>query len=77
MVAPAPCAPTALGEAMPLLGFGVFQITDAAACEQSVVEAIDNKVAPAVNQIEVNPFLQQREHQQFGGWRISICSTLN
>jgi diketogulonate reductase-like aldo/keto reductase len=27
--------------AMPLLGFGVFQITDAAACEQSVVDAID------------------------------------
>jgi len=26
--------------AMPLLGFGVFQITDAAACEQSVVDAI-------------------------------------
>src|SRR5678815_1619184 len=26
---------------MPLLGFGVFQITDAAACEQSVVDAID------------------------------------
>jgi 2,5-diketo-D-gluconate reductase A len=29
------------GLAMPLLGFGVFQITDAAACEQSVVDAID------------------------------------
>lgn len=29
------------GIAMPLLGFGVFQITDAAACEQSVVDAID------------------------------------
>jgi diketogulonate reductase-like aldo/keto reductase len=29
------------GVAMPLLGFGVFQITDAAACEQSVVDAID------------------------------------
>jgi diketogulonate reductase-like aldo/keto reductase len=28
------------GVAMPLLGFGVFQITDAAACEQSVVDAI-------------------------------------
>src|ERR1700675_1665714 len=28
------------GLAMPLLGFGVFQITDAAACEQSVVDAI-------------------------------------
>lgn len=28
------------GIAMPLLGFGVFQITDAAACEQSVVDAI-------------------------------------
>jgi diketogulonate reductase-like aldo/keto reductase len=26
---------------MPLLGFGVFQITDSAACEQSVVDAID------------------------------------
>jgi len=26
--------------AMPLLGFGVFQITDPAACEQSVVDAI-------------------------------------
>jgi 2,5-diketo-D-gluconate reductase A len=29
------------GVAMPLLGFGVFQITDPAACEQSVVDAID------------------------------------
>jgi 2,5-diketo-D-gluconate reductase A len=29
------------GIAMPLLGFGVFQITDAAACEQNVVDAID------------------------------------
>ena len=29
------------GVAIPLLGFGVFQITDAAACEQSVVDAID------------------------------------
>jgi diketogulonate reductase-like aldo/keto reductase len=29
------------GAAMPLLGFGVFQITDAAVCEQSVVDAID------------------------------------
>jgi 2,5-diketo-D-gluconate reductase A len=29
------------GVAMPLLGFGVFQITDASACEQSVVDAID------------------------------------
>jgi 2,5-diketo-D-gluconate reductase A len=29
------------GVAMPILGFGVFQITDAAACEQSVVDAID------------------------------------
>ena len=29
------------GVAMPLLGFGVFQITDAAACEQSVVDALD------------------------------------
>ncbi len=29
------------GIAMPLLGFGVFQITDEAACEQSVVDAID------------------------------------
>jgi len=29
------------GVHMPLLGFGVFQITDAAACEQSVVDAID------------------------------------
>jgi 2,5-diketo-D-gluconate reductase A len=29
------------GVAMPLLGFGVFQITDGAACEQSVVDAID------------------------------------
>jgi len=28
------------GLAMPLLGFGVFQITDAAECEQSVVDAI-------------------------------------
>ncbi len=28
------------GVAMPLLGFGVFQIADAAACEQSVVDAI-------------------------------------
>ena len=28
------------GLVMPLLGFGVFQITDAAACEQSVVDAI-------------------------------------
>src|SRR5438045_6478687 len=28
------------GVAMPLLGFGVFQITDQAACEQSVVDAI-------------------------------------
>lgn len=28
------------GVAMPLLGFGVFQITDAAACEQNVVDAI-------------------------------------
>ena len=28
------------GIAMPLLGFGVFQITDAAACEQSVVDAV-------------------------------------
>ncbi len=27
--------------AMPLLGFGVFQITDAAVCEQSVVDAIE------------------------------------
>src|SRR5678809_588490 len=26
---------------MPLLGFGVFQITDEAVCEQSVVDAID------------------------------------
>jgi 2,5-diketo-D-gluconate reductase A len=29
------------GITMPLLGFGVFQITDVAACEQSVVDAID------------------------------------
>jgi diketogulonate reductase-like aldo/keto reductase len=29
------------GVAMPLLGFGVFQISDAAACEQSVVDAIE------------------------------------
>jgi len=29
------------GVAIPLLGFGVFQITDAAVCEQSVVDAID------------------------------------
>jgi diketogulonate reductase-like aldo/keto reductase len=29
------------GVAMPLLGFGVFQIADAAACEQSVVDAIN------------------------------------
>jgi len=29
------------GVPMPLLGFGVFQITDSAACEQSVVDAID------------------------------------
>jgi 2,5-diketo-D-gluconate reductase A len=29
------------GVAMPILGFGVFQITDAAACEQSVIDAID------------------------------------
>ena len=29
------------GVHMPLLGFGVFQITDAAVCEQSVVDAID------------------------------------
>jgi len=29
------------GIAMPVLGFGVFQIADAAACEQSVVDAID------------------------------------
>ena len=29
------------GVQIPLLGFGVFQITDAAACEQSVVDAID------------------------------------
>lgn len=29
------------GVSMPLLGFGVFQITDAAACEQSVVDAIE------------------------------------
>ena len=28
------------GVVMPLLGFGVFQITDATACEQSVVDAI-------------------------------------
>ena len=28
------------GVAMPIVGFGVFQITDAAACEQSVVDAI-------------------------------------
>ncbi len=29
------------GVELPLLGFGVFQITDAATCEQSVVDAID------------------------------------
>ena len=29
------------GLAMPMLGFGVFQVTDAAACEQCVVDAID------------------------------------
>lgn len=29
------------GVEMPILGFGVFQITDEAACEQSVVDAID------------------------------------
>jgi diketogulonate reductase-like aldo/keto reductase len=29
------------GVAMPMLGFGVFQITDAVACEQCVVDAID------------------------------------
>ncbi len=29
------------GVQIPLLGFGVFQISDAAACEQSVVDAID------------------------------------
>ena len=29
------------GVAMPILGFGVFQITDATACEQSVIDAID------------------------------------
>lgn len=28
------------GVSMPILGFGVFQITDAAACEQSVVDAV-------------------------------------
>lgn len=30
------------GLPMPILGFGVFQITDAAVCEQSVVDAIDS-----------------------------------
>ncbi len=29
------------GIAIPVLGFGVFQITDAAACEQSVIDAIE------------------------------------
>jgi diketogulonate reductase-like aldo/keto reductase len=29
------------GIAMPVLGFGVFQIADAVACEQSVIDAID------------------------------------
>ncbi len=33
------------GIAMPLLGFGVFRITDAAACEQSVVDAIQSLAA--------------------------------
>jgi 2,5-diketo-D-gluconate reductase A len=36
-----PQVPLNNGIAMPLLGFGVFQITDAAVCEQSVVDAID------------------------------------
>jgi diketogulonate reductase-like aldo/keto reductase len=30
------------GVAMPLLGFGAFQITDAAACEQSVERMAEN-----------------------------------
>lgn len=29
------------GIEMPLLGFGVFQMTDAAECERAVIDAID------------------------------------
>jgi 2,5-diketo-D-gluconate reductase A len=29
------------GVEMPILGFGVFQATDLAACERSVIDAID------------------------------------
>lgn len=29
------------GIEMPLLGFGVFQMSDAAECERAVIEAID------------------------------------
>ena len=29
------------GVEMPILGFGVFQVTDLAACERSVIDAID------------------------------------
>ena len=34
------------GIEMPLLGFGVFQMTDAAECERAVIDAINSGIPP-------------------------------
>jgi len=34
------------GVEIPILGFGVFQITDPAECERCVVDAIQNGIPP-------------------------------
>ena len=33
------------GVEMPILGFGVFQVTDLAECERSVLDAITNRLS--------------------------------
>ena len=53
------------GIEMPLLGFGVFQMTDAAECERAVVEAIEtgyrliDTAASYLNETQVGNALKQ------------------
>ena len=47
------------GVEMPVLGFGVYLITDAEECERSVYEAMRT----GYHQIETHPFNQQIETQ--------------
>src|SRR5438309_2209968 len=57
------------GVEMPILGFGVYQIPDAAECEKSVLTALEAGYrsidTAAVNQIETHPFHQQIDIQAF------------